>query len=321
MNEHPMAFLYNSLFSDFFNAMFLKNLSLVTMRKMVKLTSKILLNPRCPLWLQRKGLNVLGGYGSLPHGISIEKSTLAGREVWWFDFNKTRSQTVILYFHGGGYSIGSPRSHRDLCAHLANYSQSSLLSLDYRLAPEHPYPAATEDTFLAYKALLEMGHQGTDIAVAGDSAGGGLALNLAVQLKHENLPQPACLFLISPLINKKRSTVSYQTQYDVDPVINAKWVSQLTENYLQNSAELLEQACLSEKDIAGIAPMLIHVGTDEVLLDDSLVLKQRAMKSGVKVEMITFPELWHVFHFSASIFPKARAALKQAGLYIQNHFK
>jgi len=294
------------------------NFSIVTMRRMVRTTSKIILNNKCPLWIQRKALNVLGGYAVLPKPIEINKSKLADLPVWWFNHSGEQSKKIILYFHGGGYSIGSPRSHRDLCAYLALYSGVSVASLAYRLAPEHPFPAAVDDAMTAYHELLSQGFMPEDIVLAGDSAGGGLALTLSINLKQQNLKQVAGLFLISPLINKKRPTNSYVTQYDIDPVINHGWSQQMSENYLGHSDEILNQACLSDKDLSGTAPMLIHVGTDEVLLDDSLLLKQRAMQADVPVKLITFPELWHVFHISPSIFKMARKALQQAGNYISN---
>ncbi len=297
------------------------NFSQVTMRRLVKFNAAFLLNPRSPLWLQRMGLNLLGGHGVLPKNIGIEKSKLAGMQAWWFHFQKQQSKQVILYFHGGGYSIGSPKSHRDLCAYLANYAEVSLLSVAYRLAPEHPFPAAQEDAMAAYQALLTQGYEASDICLAGDSAGGGLALGLAIKLLQQHAAQPACLFLISPLVNAQRMNSSYITQYDVDPVISHRWSQQMANNYLQDSAELRQQACLSDHDLTGLAPLLIHVGTDEVLLDDSVQLKQRATQADVAVKLLVYPELWHVFHFSASIFAAARKALQQAGQYIQTQFK
>jgi acetyl esterase/lipase len=292
------------------------NFSTVTMRRLVRLSSKLLLNSKCPLWLQRKGLNMLGGYGFLPKPIEVDKSNLAGIPVWWFIQNGQKSAPVILYLHGGGYGIGSPRSHRDLCAHLAKYSNVSVASLAYRLAPEHPYPAAIEDAVVAYKELIKSGFLASQIAIAGDSAGGGLALALALKLKQLILPQPACLFLISPWINKTSETNSRKTQIAIDPIISAGWSSQMAMNYLQNSEAIRSEACLVDADFTGIAPMLIHVGTDEVLLDDSILLKQRAIKAGVHVSLITYQELWHVFHFSPSLFKQARLALQQAGQFI-----
>lgn len=288
------------------------------MRKLVKLNAQLFLNPKCPLWLQRIGLNLMGGFPPLPKPISLNKLKLADREAWWFDHDGNSSQAVILYFHGGGYSVGSPKSHKDLCAHLALYAEQSVVSLAYRLAPEHPYPAALEDAIKAYQELLNQGYKNTDISLAGDSAGGGLAVSLCLKLKTMKIPQPACAFLISPLIIKKRDTPSKTTQKHVDPVINDQWGLQMAQNYLQGSEELLNAACLFEKDLAGLSPLLIHVGTDEVLLDDSLYLKQEAAKAQVKVQLITYPEMWHVFHFSPSVFEPARQALKQAGEFIKN---
>lgn len=291
------------------------------MRRLVRVTSGLFLNKKCPLWLQRKGLNMLGGYAALPNPIKIDKTVLSGRPVWWFNHHGKQSKSIILYFHGGGYGIGSPRSHRDLCAHLAKYANMSVASLAYRLAPEHPYPAAIEDAVAAFQGLLDAGYKHDQIVVAGDSAGGGLALSLAIKIKSLKLPQPACLFLISPWINKSRESISHVTQLAVDPVINQSWSLQMAHNYLQNSESITAEACLVDKDLTGIAPVLIHVGTDEVLLDDSLLLKQKALKAGVQVTLITYKELWHVFHFSPSLFKLARKALKQAGQFIDQKIK
>lgn len=295
------------------------NLSHTTMRKLVKLNASLLLNPKCPLWLQRIGLNLTGGLIPLPRPVSLDKSQLSSRSAWWFDYDKKRSESIILYFHGGGYSIGSPMSHKDLCSYLALYAEQSVVSLAYRLAPEHPYPAALDDAFAAYQTLISQGYESNNIALAGDSAGGGLALSLMLKLKANKLSQPACAFLISPLLIKTHETTSQTSQADIDPVINKSWGKLMAENYLQGSPDLLASACLSKKSIQGISPLLIHVGTDEVLLDDSLYLKQKAIRDSVKAQLITFPELWHVFHFTASLFKPARSALKQAAQFIKDH--
>ena len=173
------------------------NFSKVSMRRLVKLNARLLLNPKCPLWLQRTGLDLLGGHGVIPKSINVDKSELVGMAAWWFNHHDTQSKQVILYFHGGGYSIGSPKSHRDLCAFLAHYAEISLVSVAYRLAPENPYPAAVEDAMAAYQALLDQGFAAADIVLAGDSAGGGLALTLALNLKQQQATQPAGMFLIS----------------------------------------------------------------------------------------------------------------------------
>lgn len=294
------------------------NLSTVTMRKLVKFTSGVFLNRRCPLWLQRKGLNLLGGYAKLPRTVKIDKTTLAHRPVWWFDGLPQRSNQAVLYFHGGGYGVGSPRSHRDLCAYLALYSGLSVASLGYRLAPEHPYPAALDDAVAAYQALLEQGFAAHQVALAGDSAGGGLALALTVRLRALGLPLPGCLFLISPWLNTTTETNSHRSQLGIDPVISEAWSQQMSDNYLPNE-QLKQTACLTGQDFTGFPPMLVHVGTDEVLLDDSLLLKQKTAQVGVHTTLHTHPEMWHVFHFSPSLFKPARMALQQAGDFINQH--
>ncbi|WP_223788512.1 alpha/beta hydrolase [Marinicella meishanensis] len=288
------------------------------MRKLVKFTSGLFLNQKCPLWLQRKGLNFLGGYTWLPKAVTVNKTHMAGRPVWWFDPNNQRTSQAVLYFHGGGYGVGSPRSHRDLCAFLALYSGLSVVSLDYRLAPEHPYPAALDDAVAAYQALLAQGFKAEHLALAGDSAGGGLALSLTVRLRDRQLPMPGCLFLISPWLIKSQETNSHRTQLDIDPVINEAWSQQMADHYLPDEA-IKQTACLSTHDFSGLPPMLVHVGTDEVLLDDSLLLKQKVAQTGGHVQLITYPELWHVFHFSPSLFQPARTALQQAGQFIDQH--
>ncbi|WP_198538087.1 alpha/beta hydrolase [Marinicella sediminis] len=287
------------------------------MRKLVKLTSRLFLNSKCPLWLQRKGLNLLGGYGRKPKGMTIIKKDQGGVPVWWFKPRQFPARKAIIYFHGGGYGIGSPKSHRDLCSHLSAYASIPLVSVAYRLAPEHPYPAALDDAQAVYQSLLEQGFQPEHLAFAGDSAGGGLALALALRCQQQRVPQPGCLFLISPWVNKSRETASHRSQYAVDPVINEGWSLQMARNYLSDSEAIKAEACMTDKDLTGLPPMLIHVGTDEVLLDDSLSLKQEAMRSGIPVTLMTYPEMWHVFHFSASLFAQAREALQQAAGFIQ----
>jgi len=289
--------------------------STFTMRKLVKFTSDLFLNQKCPLWLQRKGLNLLGGYAWLPKSIKINKTTLGGRPTWWFDHQNQRSEQAVLYFHGGGYGVGSPRSHRDLCAHLASASTLSVAALAYRLAPEHTYPAAVDDALAAYQDLLSQGFQAEQVALAGDSAGGGLALSLTLRLRTMGLPLPGCLFLISPWLNKTNETNSHRTQAHIDPVISEAWSQQMANNYLPGDQNK-QEACLSTQDFSGFPPMMVHVGTDEVLLDDSLLLKQKAMQVGTHVTLLTYPELWHVFHFSPSLFQPARTALQTAGTFL-----
>lgn len=205
---------------------------------------------------------------------------------------------IILYCHGGGYSTGSCLYARTLTGKLAMSTSMDVLSFDYRLAPEHPYPAATEDAMQVWNYLMLLGYGARDVIVAGDSAGGNLALSLTLRLKEERRLLPRGLVLMSPWTDLTSSGQSYQEKAEIDPVLNAAYLEEMIDNYA--SGQDLENPLISPLfgDYSGFPPIYIQVGSNEILLDDSTLLYNKLLKANVSVHLDTFEGMWHVFQMS-----------------------
>ncbi|MCY1278903.1 putative acetyl-hydrolase LipR [compost metagenome] len=227
-----------------------------------------------------------------PRGVRVETRPLAGRPCEWLVPESSRG--LLLYLHGGAYVLGSPATHRGLCASLARRARMAVCVLDYRLAPEHPYPAAREDAVAAYRALLELGHRPQEIVIAGDSAGGNLCLSSVLALKEQGLPLPAALVCLSPWADLS-GTRMHQPPAG-DPMLHPDWLRQAVELFCPPGMDRCDPGLspLYGK-LAGLPPLLIQVGEDELLLNDSLRLAERARAAGVAVRLERYPGLWHVF--------------------------
>jgi acetyl esterase/lipase len=226
-----------------------------------------------------------------------------------------RADRVVLYFHGGGYVIGGPRSHGKLAAQIAHTARGEAWLVDYRLAPEQPHPAALEDAVAAYRWLSQREGIGR-IVLAGDSAGAGLALALAVSIRDLKLPPPVAMVLISPWTDLTLSGESQRTHRDRDPMLRHAWLATCAAYY---AAELpLESAALSPlfADLMHLAPMLIQVGSEEILLSDSERLAERAKQAGVCVRLSRFEGMWHDFQVHAGMLAEADRALAEIGTFI-----
>ena len=205
---------------------------------------------------------------------------------------------IILYCHGGGYSTGSSLYARTLTSKLAMSTSMDVLSFDYRLAPENPYPAATQDAMRVWNYLMLLGYGARDIIVAGDSAGGNLALSLTLKLKEEGRLLPRGLVLMSPWTDLTSSGKSHQTKADIDPVLNAAYLEDMIQNYA--AGQNLEDPYISQLfgEYEGFPPTYIQVGGNEILLDDSAMLYRKMLKANVSVKLDTFEGMWHVFQMS-----------------------
>lgn len=205
---------------------------------------------------------------------------------------------IILYCHGGGYSTGSCLYARTLTGKLAMSTSMDVLSFDYRLAPENPYPAATEDAMQVWNYLMLLGYGARDVILAGDSAGGNLALSLTLKLKEEGRLLPRGLVLMSPWTDLTSSGQSYQTKAEIDPVLNAGYLGEMIANYA--AGQNLEDPLISPLfgDYSGFPPIYIQVGSNEILLDDSALLYKKLLKANVSVRLDTFDGMWHVFQMS-----------------------
>jgi monoterpene epsilon-lactone hydrolase len=223
----------------------------------------------------------------------------------------------ILYFHGGGYVFGSPATNRPITANLVLRTGVPATSVDYRLAPEAPYPAAVEDGVAAYRELLENGVPAAGVIVAGDSAGAGLAAATVISARDAGLPMPAGLVLFSPYVDMTYSGTSMRTKEDADPLFSLDALLTLRTHYAgtEDPASPLLSPAVSA-DLAGLPPILIQVGTKEVLLDDATRLATRAAAADVSVRLDVVADVTHVFQGFAGMLDEADAALDRAATFI-----
>ena len=226
---------------------------------------------------------------------------------------------VVLYFHGGGYIIGSPRTHRPMLAELSQAAGARVLSLDYRLAPEYPFPAPVEDSVSAYRWLLGEGYDPSRIALAGDSAGGGLTVSALVQIRYLGLPMPGAGVCISPWVDMEGLGESMETRAKVDPMVGKENLMVSAKTYLGGADPRAPLAAPLYADLRGLPPLLIQVGDAETLLDDSTRLAGVAREAGVDVQMDVWDDMIHVWHLFAPILPEGKQAIAKAGEFIKKH--
>ena len=226
---------------------------------------------------------------------------------------------VVLYLHGGGYVIGSPRSHRHLAAAIASAAGASALLLDYRLAPEHPFPAAVEDATAAYRWLLEQAIAPGHIVIAGDSAGGGLTVATLLALREARVPLPAAGVCISPWVDLTCGGASYGTKAEVDPIVRRASVEEMARAYLGATPARTPLASPLFGDLGGLPPLLIHVGRDEVLLDDAVQLAERAKAAGVDTTLEVYERMIHVWHWFLPMLDEAQSAVEAIGRFVRRH--
>jgi monoterpene epsilon-lactone hydrolase len=224
---------------------------------------------------------------------------------------------VMLLLHGGGYTSGSPRTHRELAFRLASACGCSVILPDYRIAPEHPCPAAVEDAVVSYRWLLEQGFDPDRIVIAGDSAGGGLVAATLVALRDLDVPQPAAAVLLSPWVDLTLSGSSYDTRAASDPFITRSGLERAAAHYLAGRDPADPIASPLFADLRGLPPMLIHAGSHEILESDSILFADAAAQANVDVRLKVWDGLWHVFHFWAGDVPEAREALAEIGAYVR----
>src|SRR5258705_894854 len=224
---------------------------------------------------------------------------------------------VVLYLHGGGYMFGSILSHRHLAAEIGRAAGSRTLAIDYRLSPENPFPAAVDDALASYRFLLEQGFEPRHIALAGDSAGGGLVVSILVAIKEAGLPQPACGWFILPWGDMEGSGETVVSRADAGPMGKREIIVNFAQAYLNGADPRSPFASPIYADLRGIAPLLIHVGASKVLLYDSLKLARTAGAADVSVRLEIWPEMvqiWHVFH---GILGNGRKAVLAGGNFLR----
>jgi acetyl esterase/lipase len=228
------------------------------------------------------------------------------------------SERVILYLHGGAYNAGSTRSHRALAANIAYAARARALTIDYRLAPEHPYPAALVDAFSAYRWLLNEGFRPGQIAVTGDSAGGGLTIALLTALHERGYPMPAAAVVLSPWTDLSTSGASWRENANVEYLIHGSKLREAARLYLNDANPQTPLASPVYANLKGLPPLLIQVGSEEVLLSDSQRLAKNARLSGVDATLEIWEGMQHVWQFAASFLPEAREAIEGIGKFIRD---
>lgn len=259
---------------------------------------------------------VLEQIGTMPEGVVVEETTVAGLSALWLRPAGAPKDSVVLYFHGGGYVLQSANSHRKLTAHIAQQSKCNVLSVNYRLAPEHAHPAAVTDAVAAYGWLLNQGYAPAKIALSGDSAGGGLSLALLLAAKRDGLPQPAGAAVFSPWVDLVGTGESMDTKASSDLMVNRHALGMMAALFLAGGSAEDPLAAPLHGDLSGIAPLYIQVGGDETLLDDSTRIAIKAAHAGVPVRLDVFPEMQHVFQAAVGMIPEATDAVSKAGNWL-----
>ncbi|MFE3255175.1 alpha/beta hydrolase [Nocardia sp. NPDC059091] len=236
-------------------------------------------------------------FARAPRGIAVETSRLGGIPVETLTPRSASADAAVLYLHGSGYVIGMPRMVRTLTGALAAAMGTTVHALDYRLAPEHPYPAAIDDTVAAYRALLAAGIPAERIAVVGDSAGGGLALDLVLRLREKHWPQPAILGLICPVLDLTANSSAFHCDPSREPLLNPPLMTQFMAAYLPGVPEDERRARSPlYRDITGLPPIVMHSAGDDLLAGDARRFAALAAKSAAPLRHREYRNLWHVFH-------------------------
>jgi len=244
-----------------------------------------------------------------PLGTKTRNFSLNGLPARTITVRKARPGTEVLFLHGGAYSVGSFRNYGHFTWRLGKAARARVLALDYRMAPEHPYPAALNDALAAYCWLLDQGARPDRILLAGDSAGGGLTLALLLKLRDEGVPLPAGAVALSPWTDLATTGASLHTKADTDPMLVASEIPHHAAMYLGGADPRDPYASPLYGDPRGLPPTLIQAGGDEVLLDDGVRMAEKMQAAGCDVELQVWPRMPHVFQLLATVMPEAQAAV------------
>lgn len=240
--------------------------------------------------------------------------------LWVRDLRRTTRQT-ILYLHGGGYHIGSANTHQRLTYRLGQAAEAQVFSLNYRMAPEHPFPAALEDSARAYDWLCEQGFAPEEIILAGDSAGGGLVLSTLMYLRDHDKPLPAGALCLSPWADLAVTGQSVRTRGNLDPWLAEQNIREWADSYLDGASPRDPLASPLYGDFRDLPPVLIHVGDHEVLLDDARRVARKARDEGVEVTLKIWPEMIHVFQAFDRVLPQARQSIREMGEFARARYE
>jgi len=250
--------------------------------------------------------------------VKTEKVSANGVDSEWLTTPDSSAEKAILYLHGGGYVLGSVESHRHFAAEAGRQAGARTLAINYRLAPEHPFPAPVEDTVAAYRYLLDSGIKPNHICIAGDSAGGGLVVGALLAIKEAKLPLPACGWCISPWVDMEALGQSFTDRSETDPTVQKATILQMAQWYLGEQDRRHPHAAPIYGDLRGLPPLLIQVGSVETLLDDSLALARKCAIDEVPVSLEIWPEMIHIWHIFFPMLDAGQRALESGGAFVRN---
>ena len=267
----------------------------------------------------RRLLRELTSAQPLPAGVTVTAAELGGVPAAEITIDGTEPRHVVLYFHGGVYVLGDAVSAAGLAAQIGRRTDATVISVDYRLAPEHPYPAAVDDALAAYQALLDNGTAPSDIAFAGESAGGGLAIATLVSARDHGLPLPAAAYVMSPYADLTLAGTTMDTKSKADPLLSRENLQARIPDYTAGHDPALALISPIFADLTGLPPLIIQAGTHEVLLDDAVRLARQAATADVAVTLDITPGVPHVFQAYSPILDEAATALDRAGQLLSAH--
>lgn len=269
---------------------------------------------------QRKLMEGLAKWLRIPRDVKVIRFNIDGITLEWIYVSKANKNNVILYLHGGAYASGSANTHRVLVALISRFSGARVILPEYRLAPENTFPSALKDSLFVYRWLINQEIKPSNIIIAGDSAGGGLAAATILSLRDNNEPLPAGLICISPWADLTDGGETRITKAKEDPEFTAKDIRKAALRYA--GGEDLNNPLLSPiyGDFHGFPPLLIQVGSEELLLSDSVKMSEEARLAGVDVTLEVWEGMWHVWHIMGSFVPESRKAIKRIGIFACNHF-
>ncbi len=282
----------------------------------LKRTNTIDWNTSIPL-LRQQTEKGTGFFGKLPDQFKILQNTVNSLSTEWILPPQTTKDKVILYFHGGGYVIGSSHAHRPVVAKFVKGTGIGAVVFDYRLAPEHPFPAALDDSVAAYRWLLAEGISPSNIVFIGDSAGGGLCLATLLALRDQGIPLPAAAVALSPWTDLKNTGKSLKTNANVDTLTWAGSWTVFSKYYAGDNDPGLPWISPLYGDLYGLPPILIYVGGDELLQDDSIRFAEKAKNAGVDVTLRVGEGMFHCYPVCSPLFPEAKEAMDEICTFIK----
>jgi len=285
----------------------------------IRTTLRPALSPKTPLKLQRFCSDAASAIVRGPRGYKTQKQSIAQVPTLHILPKSTKNGLGILYLHGGGYVVGSSKSHSKLAAQIGHVAQAQVWLPEYRLAPEHANPAAIEDVIAVYKALLAQGQNPKNLVIAGDSAGGGLSLSTAIAIRDSGLPLPAALVLLSPWVDLSLSGKTMKTHATQDAMLSEDWLSWCAKNYCGQKPATDPSCSPLYADLTDLPPVLIHVGTEEVLLDDAKRLAEQTGKYGIPMSFKVYDQVGHVFQFHAGILKESDDSIEHIGQFIHKY--